>query len=93
MALLVVDLDELEPRRFAVRDLFAGLVKAALTGWVIAGIGCSQGLRAQGGALGVGRAVRSAVISATVKPLYSAATADCAVAATELTSATSACLL
>lgn len=48
------------------RDLFAGLVKAALTGWVIAGIGCSQGLRAQGGALGVGRAVRSAVISSIV---------------------------
>ncbi|MHC4547154.1 MAG: MlaE family ABC transporter permease [Planctomycetota bacterium] len=48
------------------RDLYAGLVKAALTGFVIAGVGCAQGLRAQGGALGVGRAVRRAVITSIV---------------------------
>jgi len=48
------------------RDLYAGLAKAAITGFVIAGIGCAQGFRARGGALGVGRAVRRAVISSIV---------------------------
>jgi phospholipid/cholesterol/gamma-HCH transport system permease protein len=48
------------------RDIFGGLAKAGLTGMVIAAIGCSQGLRAQGGALGVGQAVRSAVIVSIV---------------------------
>ena len=48
------------------RDLYAGLTKGALTGYVIAGIGCAQGLRAQGGALGVGKAVRRAVIDSIV---------------------------
>jgi len=48
------------------RDLYAGLVKASLTGFVIAGVGCAQGLRARGGALGVGRAVRRAVITSIV---------------------------
>jgi phospholipid/cholesterol/gamma-HCH transport system permease protein len=48
------------------RDLYAGLVKASITGFVIAGVGCAQGLRAQGGALGVGRAVRRAVIVSIV---------------------------
>jgi len=48
------------------RDVYAGLVKASLIGFVIAGVGCSQGLRAQGGALGVGRAVRRAVIVSIV---------------------------
>lgn len=48
------------------RDLYAGLVKAGLIGFVIAGVGCGQGLRATGGALGVGRAVRRAVITSIV---------------------------
>ena len=48
------------------RDLYAGLVKASLTAFVIAGVGCAQGLRATGGALGVGRAVRRAVITSIV---------------------------
>ena len=48
------------------RDLYGGLLKAALMGYVIAGIGCAQGLRAGGGALGVGRCVRRAVISSIV---------------------------
>ena len=51
---------------FLPKDLFAGLVKASLTGFVIAGVGCAQGLTAHGGALGVGRAVRQAVISSIV---------------------------
>ncbi len=48
------------------KDLYAGLLKAGITGFVIASIGCAQGLRAQGGALGVGRSVRRAVISSIV---------------------------
>ncbi len=48
------------------KDVFAGLVKAGITGAVIAAVGCAQGLRAQGGALGVGRAVRQAVITSIV---------------------------
>jgi len=48
------------------RDLYSGLAKGCVTGFVIAGIGCAQGLRATGGALGVGRAVRRAVINSIV---------------------------
>ena len=48
------------------KDVFAGLLKAGITGAVIAAVGCAQGLRAQGGALGVGRAVRQAVITSIV---------------------------
>ncbi len=48
------------------RDLYGGLLKASLTAFVIAGVGCAQGLRAKGGALGVGRAVRRAVITSIV---------------------------
>ena len=45
------------------KDVYAGLLKGTFTAYVIAGVGCSAGLRAHGGALGVGRAVRSAVIT------------------------------
>jgi phospholipid/cholesterol/gamma-HCH transport system permease protein len=48
------------------KDLYAGLVKAGIIGFVIAGVGCAQGLRATGGALGVGRAVRRAVVTSIV---------------------------
>jgi phospholipid/cholesterol/gamma-HCH transport system permease protein len=48
------------------RDVYAGLVKAGITGFVIACVGCAQGLLAAGGALGVGRAVRRAVIASIV---------------------------
>jgi phospholipid/cholesterol/gamma-HCH transport system permease protein len=48
------------------KDLYAGLLKASLTAFVIAGIGCTEGLKAHGGALGVGRAVRRAVIASIV---------------------------
>lgn len=48
------------------RDLYAGLVKAGIIGFVIAGVGCASGLRASGGALGVGKAVRRAVIASIV---------------------------
>lgn len=48
------------------RDLYAGLLKAGIIGFVIASVGCAQGLRASGGALGVGKAVRRAVIASIV---------------------------
>jgi len=48
------------------KDLYAGLIKAAFTAFVIGGIGCAEGLKAHGGALGVGRAVRRAVIASIV---------------------------
>jgi phospholipid/cholesterol/gamma-HCH transport system permease protein len=48
------------------KDLYAGLIKAGIIGFVIAGVGCAQGLRASGGALGVGGAVRRAVIASIV---------------------------
>ena len=43
------------------RDVYAGLLKAFVFGIVIAIISCASGIRAQGGALGVGNATRSAV--------------------------------
>jgi phospholipid/cholesterol/gamma-HCH transport system permease protein len=43
------------------KDVYAGLFKALVFGILIAAIGCSSGLRASGGALGVGRATRQAV--------------------------------
>ncbi|MHC4955697.1 MAG: MlaE family ABC transporter permease [Planctomycetota bacterium] len=48
------------------KDLYGGLVKSAIMGCVIAAIGCAEGLTAQGGALGVGRSVRRAVIASIV---------------------------
>jgi phospholipid/cholesterol/gamma-HCH transport system permease protein len=44
------------------KDLYTGLLKAVIFGMVIAIVGCSQGLRARGGAIGVGKATRSAVV-------------------------------
>src|SRR5262245_14658135 len=44
------------------KDLYTGLFKALAFGVIIATIGCATGLRAQGGAIGVGRATRTAVI-------------------------------
>jgi len=44
------------------KDLWCGLVKAVIFGLTIAAVGCSTGLRASGGALGVGRATRGAVV-------------------------------
>jgi phospholipid/cholesterol/gamma-HCH transport system permease protein len=48
------------------KDVYGGLLKATITGGVIAAVGCTEGLTAQGGALGVGRAVRRAVIISIV---------------------------
>lgn len=47
----------------AVKDIYTGLLKAFIFGVVIATVGCSQGLRASGGAIGVGQATRKAVVT------------------------------
>ena len=43
------------------KDVYSGLFKSLVFGLLIASIGCSSGLRATGGALGVGHATRQAV--------------------------------
>jgi phospholipid/cholesterol/gamma-HCH transport system permease protein len=50
-------------------DVFSGLIKAVIFGMVIAIIGCWQGLRAEGGAEGVGRATTRAVVIASISVL------------------------
>lgn len=47
-------------------DLFSGLIKAAVFGIIIALIGCWQGLKAEGGAEGVGRATTRTVVIASI---------------------------
>ena len=47
----------------AVKDIYTGLLKAFIFGVVIATVGCSHGLRARGGAIGVGQATRKAVVT------------------------------
>ncbi|MFQ5503923.1 MAG: MlaE family ABC transporter permease [Planctomycetota bacterium] len=44
------------------KDVYTGLFKAWVFGITISVVGCSSGLRAAGGALGVGRAVQLAVV-------------------------------
>ncbi len=51
------------------KDIFTGLVKSYVFGVMIAGLGCAAGMSASGGALGVGRAVRSAVVASVVLTL------------------------
>ena len=46
---------------FFPKDVYTGLIKAIVFGCMIAIVSCSTGLRASGGALGVGRAVQQAV--------------------------------
>lgn len=46
------------------KDLYTGLLKSFVFGIIIASIGCGQGLRATGGAIGVGRATRLSVVNA-----------------------------
>ncbi len=45
-----------------LKDIYTGLFKAMVFGCVIATVGCGQGLRATGGAIGVGQATRTSVI-------------------------------
>jgi phospholipid/cholesterol/gamma-HCH transport system permease protein len=49
-----------------LNDLFAGVIKAAVFGLLLAVIGCQQGFYTRGGAEGVGRATTSAVVRASI---------------------------
>jgi phospholipid/cholesterol/gamma-HCH transport system permease protein len=51
---------------FQTFDVVYGLVKSASFGFAVAVIGCAQGLRTRGGAVGVGRGATSAVVYAAV---------------------------
>jgi len=54
---------------FVSKALYSGLVKSWFFGVLIGAMACSAGLRAHGGALGVGRAVRTAVTASVVLTL------------------------
>jgi phospholipid/cholesterol/gamma-HCH transport system permease protein len=54
-----------------LKDLFSGLVKAAIFGLLIAVIGCQKGYFTSGGAEGVGRATTRAVVLASIAILVS----------------------
>jgi phospholipid/cholesterol/gamma-HCH transport system permease protein len=53
------------------RDIYTGLVKAAVFGFLIALISCYNGFIAQGGAEGVGRATTRAVVASSMTVLVS----------------------
>lgn len=55
------------------KDLFSGLFKAVVFGMIIAFVSCYQGFNVEGGAEGVGRATRSAVVATFILII----TADC----------------
>lgn len=48
------------------QDVFMGLVKPVLFGFIIATVGCFYGMNARGGTQGVGRATTQAVVTASV---------------------------
>jgi phospholipid/cholesterol/gamma-HCH transport system permease protein len=54
-----------------LRDLFSGLIKAAVFGMLLAIIGCQQGFYTTGGAQGVGRSTTRAVVLASMAILIS----------------------
>jgi len=47
-------------------DVFSGLVKAAVFGFLVALMGCYNGFNSRGGAQGVGAATTNAVVSASI---------------------------
>jgi len=51
---------------FYAGDVLGGLIKACAFGGIIALMGCTAGLRAQGGAVGVGQAATRAVVTSCV---------------------------
>jgi phospholipid/cholesterol/gamma-HCH transport system permease protein len=55
----------------AFEDVFMGLTKPALFGYIIATIGCYYGLSTRGGTQGVGRSTTQAVVAASVLILVS----------------------
>jgi phospholipid/cholesterol/gamma-HCH transport system permease protein len=48
------------------KEVYVGLFKALVFGIAIAGVSCAAGLRAKGGALGVGLAVQNAVRNSVI---------------------------
>jgi phospholipid/cholesterol/gamma-HCH transport system permease protein len=54
-----------------LNDLFSGLIKAAVFGFLLAAIGCQQGFYTTGGAEGVGRSTTAAVVVASIAILIS----------------------
>ena len=48
------------------QDVFMGLLKPVMFGFIIATIGCFYGMTARGGTQGVGRATTQAVVAASV---------------------------
>jgi phospholipid/cholesterol/gamma-HCH transport system permease protein len=48
------------------RDVFSGIVKAAVFGFIVALMGCYHGYHSKGGAQGVGAATTNAVVSASI---------------------------
>ncbi|HXU57189.1 MAG TPA: ABC transporter permease [Verrucomicrobiae bacterium] len=52
-------------------DVFSGLVKAAVFGFIVALMGCYHGFHSHGGAQGVGKATTNAVVSASILILIS----------------------
>jgi len=54
-----------------LNDLFSGLIKAAVFGFLLALIGCQKGFYTTGGAEGVGRATTAAVVTASMAILIS----------------------
>ncbi|MGH6892280.1 MAG: MlaE family ABC transporter permease [Dongiaceae bacterium] len=52
-------------------DIFSGLVKAAVFGFIIALMGCYHGFHSRGGAQGVGKATTNAVVTASILILIS----------------------
>jgi phospholipid/cholesterol/gamma-HCH transport system permease protein len=53
------------------KDMYAGLLKSFVFGILIAVISCHSGLKARGGALGVGRATSTAVRDSTIAVIVS----------------------
>jgi phospholipid/cholesterol/gamma-HCH transport system permease protein len=49
-----------------LNDLFSGLIKAAVFGFLLAAIGCQQGYYTSGGAEGVGKSTTAAVVVASI---------------------------
>ncbi|KAA3637243.1 MAG: ABC transporter permease [Calditrichaeota bacterium] len=51
---------------FEFQDLFNGLIKASVFGYIIGIVGCYEGFNAKGGASGVGQATTAAVVISSV---------------------------
>jgi phospholipid/cholesterol/gamma-HCH transport system permease protein len=54
-----------------LNDLFSGLIKSTVFGFLLAAIGCQQGFYTTGGAEGVGRSTTAAVVLASIAILIS----------------------